>query len=128
MFETLSIFRTAQAMAVHAGARQNILAQNMANADTPGFTARDLQPFSNIAKGTLIPTQLRATRATHLAGAISPTQTSMVERSDARDPNGNSVSLETEMMHAVDTKRQHDRALGIYKSSLRVLRTSLGRS
>jgi flagellar basal-body rod protein FlgB len=43
------------------------------------------------------------------------------------DPNGNSVALETEMLRAVDVKRQHDRALAIYKSSLTVLRTAIGR-
>jgi flagellar basal-body rod protein FlgB len=31
------------------------------------------------------------------------------------------------MLHAVDAKRQHDRALAIYKFSLGILRTSLGR-
>ncbi len=128
MFETLNIFRTAHAMAVHAGARQNVLAQNMANADTPKYIARDIQPFSTLAEFGAQPTQLRATRASHLSGSVSSTTPDVIERSGTQDPNGNSVSLETEMMHAVDTKRQHDRALGIYKSSLRILRTSLGRS
>ncbi len=50
-----------------------------------------------------------------------------IEREGERDPNGNSVSLETEMLNAVSAKRQHDRALAIYKSSLTVLRASLGR-
>jgi len=31
------------------------------------------------------------------------------------------------MLRAVDVKRQHDRALAIYKSSLTVLRTAIGR-
>jgi flagellar basal-body rod protein FlgB len=42
-------------------------------------------------------------------------------------PNGNSVSLETEMVKAVEVKRQHDQALAIYKSSMNVLRASIGR-
>lgn len=127
MFEPLTIFKTAQAMAKHAGARQSIVAQNMANADTPGYSARDMQPFAEIASGSGLSTGLRATRALHLGGATNPNQASIFERPDETDPNGNSVSLEIEMMHAVDTKRQHDRALSIYKSSLQVLRTSLGR-
>ena len=42
------------------------------------------------------------------------------------NPNGNGVSLEEQMLHAVDVKRQHDRALAIYKFSLGVLRSSIG--
>ena len=45
MFENLQIFRMAHAMAAHAGARQTVVARNMANADTPGYTAQDIAPF-----------------------------------------------------------------------------------
>ena len=50
MFEKLEIFRMAHAMSVHAGARQAVVAQNMANADTPGYAARDVQPFKEIVE------------------------------------------------------------------------------
>ena len=41
-------------------ARQNVLAQNVANADTPGYTARYLKPinFEDILQGTTTPSQL----------------------------------------------------------------------
>jgi flagellar basal-body rod protein FlgB len=42
-------------------------------------------------------------------------------------PNGNSVSLETEMVKAADTQREHDLALAVYGKSLDILRASLGR-
>ncbi len=127
MFETLSIFRTAHAMAVHAGERQTILAQNMANADTPDYSARDIKPFSEVVSATSTGPDLRATRASHLAAQSSQFEASMFTREGEHNPNGNSVSLELEMLHAVDAKRQHDRALAIYKSSMGLLRTSLGR-
>ena len=44
------------------------------------------------------------------------------------DPNGNSVAIEDEILRSVDAKRQHDRALAIYRSSLNILRTSIGRA
>ena len=46
MFSNLTVFKTAHAMAVHAGARQALIAQNVANADTPGYRARDLPSFA----------------------------------------------------------------------------------
>ncbi len=127
MFEKLHIFRMAHAMAQHAGARQSVLARNMANADTPGYKARDVAPFAESygGQGGFVP---RATRPGHF-GATAGGYTAELRRGGdgQTDPNGNSVSLETEMLKAVDTKRQHDRALAIYKSSLTILRAATGR-
>jgi flagellar basal-body rod protein FlgB len=73
--------------------------------------------------------QLRATRARHLNGAQGgELSLQAVDRAPSgTNPNGNAVTLEQEMLHAVDTKRQHDRALAIYKSSLSILRSAIGR-
>lgn len=128
MFENLNIFRTAHAMAVHAGTRQTILARNMANADTPGYTARDLPPFAEIVGGSPSDFGLRASRPGHMGTDGGRFSSNIIDRADERDPNGNSVSLETEMLHAVETRRQHDRALAIYKSSLTVLRAAIGKA
>jgi flagellar basal-body rod protein FlgB len=132
MFDSLDVFRMANAMATHAGARQGVIARNMANADTPGYAAQDIRPFRVEAGGDTGPGvdtfRPRATRETHLNAPPATAAFAVSDRPDARaDPNGNSVSLESEMLHAVDTKRQHDRAMAIYRSSLDVLRTAIGR-
>lgn len=127
MFENLQVFRLAHAKSVHAATRQALFAQNMANADTPGYAARDLPRFSEIIRDDPAAFGLRATRATHLNGTNRPLQAEIFERPAEKNPNGNSVSLETEMLHAADAQRQHDRALSIYKASLGVLRTAIGR-
>lgn len=127
MLEQINIFRLSGAMARHAGARQAVVAQNMANADTPGYGARDIAPFSAYVGGDS-GFALRATRPGHFAGqgagqAFEP----RIDRGAIRDPNGNSVSLETEMLRGVEVKRQHDRALAIYRAGINVLRTAIGR-
>lgn len=130
MFENLAVFRTAYAMARHAGARQQVVAQNMANSDTPGFRAKDVTPFRDLvaqqAQGGF---EARRTRTAHILGTeenalLTPR---IITDNGPLSPDGNSVSLETEMLKAVDVKRQHDRAMAIYKSSLGILRSSLGR-
>ncbi|MCE6960924.1 FlgB family protein [Cereibacter sphaeroides] len=125
MFEKLEIVRTAQAMARHAGIRTEVIARNVANADTPGYRARDLPDFATYAEGE---GGLRTTRAGHLrspeAAAAESVETPL---QGAASPNGNSVSLEEEMVKSVSAKQQHDMALAIYQSSSRLLRTSLGR-
>lgn len=128
MFKDLEVFRLAHAMASHAGTRQSLVAQNMANADTPGYAARDLQPFRDLYESRGATFTPAATRAGHLITARPGPELRAGPREDAvADPNGNSVSLEIEMLNAVDVKRQHDRAISIYRSSLSVLRSAIGR-
>lgn len=128
MFENLTIFRMAQAMAMHAGARQAVVAQNMAHADTPGYAARDITPFADLVERDAAGFAARVSRPGHLLTEASGLAPDIGPRPGAKaDPNGNSVSLETEMLAAVDVKRQHDRALAIYRASLTVLQTAIGR-
>lgn len=129
MFQNLSIFETAHAMAVHAGQRQAIIAQNVANVDTPGFERRDLPKFQEVygAGNAATPSQ-RATRAGHLnGGSVSNVTKKGYEDQSFTSPDGNAVSIESEMLHATEAQRQHDRSLAIYKSAMNVLRSSLGR-
>ncbi|MFW2545414.1 FlgB family protein [Primorskyibacter sp. 2E107] len=125
MFQNLDVFRTAMAMARHAGERQAYSAQNIANADTPGYRAKHLPDFQDTLRGALV-TQ-RATREKHLNGSTERS-VQIFETKDEMDPNGNTVSLELEMVTAVNAKREHDRALAIYRNSLSVIRASLGRN
>ena len=128
MFTNLNIFQTAHALAVHSGQRHVVIAQNVANADTPGYSARDVEPFSLTQQGNTGSATMVASRSAHLNGDPTGVAQYVVgERAGESDPNGNSVSVENELMMAVDARRHHDRALAIYKSSLNILRASLGR-
>ena len=125
MFENLDIFKMSAAMAQHAGQRQAVIAQNVANADTPDFVARDIAPFADGFRNPDSTHQQRATRARHLHGMVSgQTDAAMMETPGDGAPNGNQVSLETELLKSVESKRQHDRAVAIYKSALQVLRAT----
>ena len=128
MHQNLTLFRVAHAMASHAGTRQAVISQNIANADTPGYRAKDIPAFQEMV-GQQIGSMQRATRPAHLnfgQNTASP-QIVTAAATGQTSPNGNSVSLEEQMLNAVEVKRQHDRALAIYKFTLDVLRTSLGR-
>ena len=70
----------------------------------------------------------RATRPRHLHGREGRAGVDLRDDRSLSEPNGNSVSLETEMVDAVAAKRQSDRALAIYRSGLTILRASIGRS
>ncbi|QPM91293.1 FlgB family protein [Pseudooceanicola algae] len=129
MFDKLQVFRMADAMARHASARQTIVAENMANADTPDFKARDIASFSETIDSTAPDFGLRSTRKAHLNEAQSALSKFAVREEDRpfTSPNGNSVSVEDQVMKSVEVKQQHDRAVAIYKSALNVMHTALGR-
>ena len=129
MFKNLDIFRTAHALATHSGARQGVIATNIANADTPGFKAQDVEPFADFLSARGQGSDMKATRPTHLnASDAQGGPTIFRAQSQEANPNGNTVSMEEQMVNAVDVKRQHDKALAIYRSGLSILRSSLGRN
>ncbi len=130
MFESLDILKQAQAMASHAGARQSSIARNIANADTPGYRPTDVAPFAEAYRAAEGGMPLRQTRDGHLgAGDANLTLTERMARPvpGATSPNGNGVSIESEMVKSAEVRHQHDMALSIYSSTLGILRTSLGR-
>lgn len=127
MFERIEMMRMARAMGHHVAQRQIVTARNIANADTPGYRAADLPAFADSYRDGPAPA-MRQTRAGHLPppawadGAIRP-----ITVEGQASPNGNSVSLEAEMVRAAELKRQHDMAIGIYRSALNLMRSSIGR-
>jgi len=128
MFEKLEIFRMAQGLAENAGMRQSVIARNVANADTPGYRAQDVASFADSYQRSAQGLSLRATRRGHLSASDGAARSAELLTPEGMTAiNGNSVSLETEMVKAVETKRQHDLALAVYRSSLGIIRTSLGR-
>ncbi|MFN6925711.1 MAG: FlgB family protein [Tabrizicola sp.] len=126
MFEKLELTRMAQALAAHAGARMSVIAQNVAHADTPGYKAQDLPSFDKVFAAES--GAMRATRPGHLTSAPhSPTL--IPERAPGREsPNGNTVSLEGEMVKSVEARQSHEMALAIYRATSDVVRASLGRT
>ena len=126
MFENLKVLQTSFAMARHAGTQQAVTAANLANADTPNYRAQSTISFAETFDATSSGT-LRTTRAGHIGAEILSPATLTQPTGDEASPNGNTVSLEQEMINSVENQREHNRALAIYKHSLDVLRMSIGR-
>jgi len=127
MLENLTVFKLASAMARHATARHAVIAENVANADTPAYRARDLDRFSTLVNETFRP---RATRAGHLGtsplldAATPPAR----EIAYPAGPNGNSVSLADQGRRAVEATGQHRLAMTVYAKAADILRIGLGRN
>lgn len=127
MYQSLELFQTAMAMARHAGSGQAVVARNIANADTPGYTGQKVPAFRDAYDSRTVESQL-ATRPGHMGH--DPTKilsTHLANSGDEESPNGNAVSLEDEMLSSIAFSREHNRALAIYRHTMTVLRTSLGK-
>jgi flagellar basal-body rod protein FlgB len=68
MFDRIETLRMASSLTAHAAERQKLIAQNVANADTPGFRARDLAGFAETYRSR-VSAEMRGTRPGHLTGA-----------------------------------------------------------
>lgn len=127
MFEKLELTAMAQAMAAHAGSRMGVIARNIANSDTPGFKAQDIPDFAKTWEDSVPRTSMRATRPGHFHDSASAAPMMPQDAPGAASPDGNTVSIETEMVKSVEVRQQHDMALAIYRSTSDIIRTSLGR-
>lgn len=122
MFEKLTLTAMSQALAAHSGARIGLVAQNLANADTPGFKAKDLISFADVWRAG---DPLRATRPGHLSQGQGRAEVERVADLRHGAPNGNTVSVETEMVKAAEARQSHDMALAIYRSTSTIIRSAL---
>lgn len=111
-------------------ARQKLLAENVAHADTPGFAPRDLAgprfgPDGRAASSGLAPMR---TSPMHLTGSPAHAAGRQVDgtRFEVR-PSGNAVNLEEEMLKVAQNQADYQLAASLYEKSLRMLRTAVGR-
>lgn len=127
MSDMAEILRISQELARHATARQTEIARNVANADTPGYRAKDLPPFAEVYHQPMAMTQ-RTTRAGHIEAPAPQAAAHLVLDSQTEpSPNGNTVSVETEMVKSAEVRQSHDMALAVYKNSLDLMRAAVGR-
>jgi flagellar basal-body rod protein FlgB len=116
------------------GQRQKLLSQNVANADTPHFAARDLKAadFEKTLRGIAGATSrvnLAVTDPMHIASVAKLGGYADYASPDkAADPLGNSVSLEQEMIKVADTQAQFQAATNLYAKALTMMKTAIGKS
>ena len=111
-------------------ARQRGIAENVANADTPGFVGRDLKQPTDFAAalrsgGGL---QMVRTNAAHIAPAGSPVRFAPTKAPDSETTlDGNSVVVEEQMLKMAESRMAYDAAIGFYQKSMSMIRMAAKR-
>ncbi len=113
-------------------ARQGLLAENVANAETPGYQGRDLKAFGFEQHMRSLSTAKIET-ATTQAGHISVQGTGAdgfgARRMNSFEvtPEGNGVTLEDEMMKVASNQLDYQAITAVYTRSMRLLKSALGK-
>jgi len=112
------------------GQRQDLLSQNVANADTPGYVARDLKPVDfeqalrSAASGAGFSGGLATDDPRHIAFAPQSGGAAGFATSSA----GTSVSLEDEMIKVSETQAQFQAAANLYAKAISMMKTAIGKT
>ena len=125
MMDNVSILKMASALARHAADRHKILSENIANADTSGYKAKDLEPFADAY--SRFSKQGENKDNINAFPKFGDWRVETVNMSGADSPNGNSVSIEDQMMRSIAAQQDHQAATLIYKKAIDIMRISLGR-
>lgn len=106
--------------------RQRVVAQNVANAGTPGYAARDLARPSDFAEALngARGVELMRTSATHIPASPGAASRFVIEQTPDSEttPDGNSVVVEEQMLRMAESRMEYDAAIGFYQKSLNMLR------
>ena len=117
MLKDPQILQIAGAVARHAAKRQSVIAENIANANTPGYKAKDIESFSTV---------YARNASSALKSHAVDYRTIEAASPGSASPNGNTVSLEDQVWRAGEAARSHDVAVTLYSKAISLLRASLG--
>jgi len=114
--------------------RQRVLAENVANADTPKYRGRDLvapkfEEAAQVTPAVVSPVSLTRTESGHIDGmgaSGSAFRTESKGNNEIR-PTGNAVNLEDEMMKVAANQMDYQAVTALYTRSLNLMKTALGK-
>lgn len=131
-FGRLPLFSLISRRMAWLGKRQEVLAHNIANANTPGFRAQDLKEpsFKELMQGA-DPSNVRmaVTDVRHIGGGQPASKPyKVVEDREAEVAlTGNSVTLEDQVTKVAKTAMDHQLTVNLYRKHIAMIKTALGR-
>ncbi len=131
MFENLTLFAMAQKSMDWLSRRQEVLSENVANANTADYQAKDLAPlsFKNLLDKD-VAVRAATTNPMHISPEVEPAkfETQKERRPEESKPNGNSVLIEEQMEKIGDVKGKYDLAINLFTKNLSMLKAAIGKT
>ena len=124
-FSHIPLFALADKRLAWIDRRQELLAENIANADTPGWRAHDLVPFVKTLQQAGV--ALARTDPAHLVGNDAAGDLRSEQEKTERAPDGNGVAIDQELKKVADTDSAHELVSLIDMKYLGLFRTVIGK-
>lgn len=131
--QNISLFKAMSAKMDFLNQRQRVVAQNVANADTPDYKPKDLVPIKfdkilqNVTKSNTV--QLETTRPGHMPppNEVQDPKSRKQKHTYEVAPAGNAVIMEEQLMMSNRTVMDYNLMTNLYRKNVQLLQTALGR-
>lgn len=122
-FSKIGFFQLAGSRLDYLAQRQKLIAENVVNANTPEYKARDLKPFDAAMQGVK-PVETARTTAFHLTGGRPVSAFREASKLDLWEstPSGNAVSMEQEMSKGSENHDAFALTTGLFQRNVQMLR------
>ena len=132
-FDNIMLFSAVKRRLNWLSQRQEVLAQNIANADTPKYRSRDLKGFNfkDIIRREGMQLNIEVSDPSHLPGRRKRIRDFLQfeeRRPFETSPNGNSVIVEEQMAKINGSQINHKLTTNLYKKHLKMFRIAIGKS
>jgi len=133
-YSTIPLFTIMKSKLDYLSERQAVLAQNVANADTPGYQAKDVaapdfkamaQAAGGGAKGKL-PMTITSSRDIQPISAAGASAVEKRHTTDELNPNGNNVVIEEELSKVATNQAEYQKVLNLYAKAISMFKTAIG--
>ena len=122
--QPIQLFELASRQAEWLSVRQEVVAGNIANANTPKYHAKDVTPFNAVLDGTQV--RMARTQPGHMADTSQLSDEVDVKEAELSDEigvqeSGNTVGLADELSKTGEIKRQYELSTALVKSFHRMM-------
>ncbi|MBE9637053.1 flagellar basal body rod protein FlgB [Salipiger mangrovisoli] len=114
----MSFFQLASERMTWLGARQSVISENIANADTPNYKAREVNDFAQALDGQRSMNGLAVTNAQHIQSGHTTPDGVRIERDETAweaSLDGNTVSVEQQTIKAAEVAGSYRLAAELYR-------------
>lgn len=131
--ENIGLLKALTAKMNYLDERQKTIAQNIANADSPGYQPRDIVnvdfegALRNVTKSNIV--RPARTNPAHMPGVkeiVDPKERDQRKAYETA-PVGNAVILEEQMIKSNQTSLDYNLMTSLYQKNINMLRTAIGR-
>jgi flagellar basal-body rod protein FlgB len=128
MFQDLTVLNMAWRKLGWLAKRQQVLSQNIANADTPGYVPEDLKKinFQSVLNQTGAPAvEPVADNPRHIVPRLTDPNQVMTAQHYQTSPSGNGVSLDDQMEKVGATKDDYEQVTTLFQKQIAMLKTAI---